>query len=53
MVVMSKSGGGESVFLCSSVAFASGGAISGVGARASDGDESSVIGISTSTVPTW
>ena len=53
MVVMSKSGGEERVFLCSPVAFANGGAISGVGAQASDGDESSEIGISTSTVPTW
>ena len=53
MVVMSKSGGGESVFLCSSEAFASGGAISGVGGWASEGDASSEIGISTSTVPTW
>ena len=53
MVVMSKSGGGERVAFCSSEAIARGGAISGVGAWASDGDESSVIGISRSTVPTW
>ena len=53
MVVMSKSGWEESVFLCSTVAFARGGAISAVGGRASEDDDSSVIGISTSTVPTW
>lgn len=53
MVVMSESGGGLREALCSSEAFARGGAISGVGARASDGDERSETGISRSTVPTW
>lgn len=52
MVVISKFGGGERVSLCSAEAFARGGAISRVGAWASDGDESSEIGISRSIVPT-
>ncbi len=52
MVVMSKFDGGERVSLCSPEAFASGGAISRVGAWAPAGDESSEIGISTSMVPT-
>lgn len=53
MVVMSKFGREERVALCSSEAFARGGAISRVGAWASEGDERSEIGISTSSVPTW